>query len=102
MSEPQKAMTAEIQYYHFVSATGANRYFKVDWLNDKCTQVVINAGEKKKGRPHCFGVSHLAMMSFRGNYYWYFGRKYDVNKSRCMVTTETQFKKAFIKVIQEL
>lgn len=90
------------RYFHFVSAQKADRYFKVDFENGKCTQVVLSAGEKKRGRPHCLGVSHLAMMSFRGNYYWYFGRKYDVNKSRLLETTLWQYHKAFNKVISQL
>jgi hypothetical protein len=88
------------KYYHYIGAEGSNRYFKVDWENNKCVQVVLSAGEKKKGRPHCIGISHLNIMSFRSNYYWHYGRK--SSNSRCLATSENQFKTAAIKVMSNM
>lgn len=65
-------------------------------------QIVLTAGDKKKGRAHSFGIVHLAMSSFMGNYYWYFGRKYCKGKSNLLATTENQYNKAFKKVISQL
>jgi hypothetical protein len=90
------------QYFHFIGSCGSDRYFKVDFENNKCTQIVLSAGNKKKGRPHCYGISHLALASFRGNYYWYFGRKNREGASKLLITTVWQYHKAFNKVIQEL
>lgn len=89
-------------YFHFVSASGANRYFKVDWINNKCTQVVLSAGDTKKGRPHMLGVTRLAMQSFRGNYFWHYGRKAYESGTKCLATTQTQYEKAFNQVIKQL
>ena len=34
-----------IKYYHLVSTHRGNRYFKVDWLNNTCVQIVITSGD---------------------------------------------------------
>jgi len=69
-----------------------NRYFKVNWEQGSCIQIVFNAGKLKKGRPHCLGVHHLAISSFRGTYHHYIGKKYV--HTNLLMTTENQFNKA--------
>lgn len=90
-----------IQYFHFVSENRGNRYFRVDWINNRCVQVVVDSGEKKGGRPHMMGVYKLALPSFQGTYYWYLGRK-DAIGSKLLITTEAQFDKAWQSVLRKL
>lgn len=92
-------MAEKIEYYHLVSETMGNRYFKVDWTNNKCIQVVLTSGERKKGRPHCTGIYHLAISSFRGTYHWYYQRKNLSGKTNLLLTTENQFNKAMEKYL---
>jgi hypothetical protein len=87
---------SNIEYFHFVSDTRGDRYFKVDWINQKVTQVVLHAGEHKVGRPHMLGLYKLQMSSFSGTYYWYFGRKGD--NTKLIYTTENQWRKAVDKI----
>ncbi len=90
------------EYYHLIRDK-EERYFKVDWQNGRCIMIVLCAGEKKKGRPHCLGIHHLSISSFRGTYHWYLGRKGSFTKF--LYTTENQFNIAFdnqIKILREV
>lgn len=87
----------QIEYFHFYGESRGDRYFKVDWVNGTCIQVVVESGWAKKGRPHMLGIYKLALPSFRGTYYWYFGRK-DTEYSKMLQTTENQFNRAFDKM----
>lgn len=89
-----------IRYFHFIGACGSDRYFKVDVTENNVVQVVLNGGKIKKGRPHCFGIYRLAMSTFTANYLYYLGRRPSGN--RLLITTENQYKKALIKLIQEI
>lgn len=87
-----------IEYFHWVSDYRGNRYFKVDWINQKCTQIVIDSGEKKKGRPHLLGVYYISLTSFLGTYYWYFGKK-SISNTNLLQTTKGQWDKAVDKIV---
>lgn len=91
-----------IKYYHLVSTHRGNRYFKVDWLNNTCVQIVITSGELKKGRPHNVGVYTLAISSFRGAYYWFFNTKKLSGNTKLLATTKNQYETAFNNIIQKL
>lgn len=92
----------QIEYFHYISSTGCDRYFKVDWINDRCTQVVLSSGEKKKGRPHMVGAYRIQMTSFRGTYHWYYGRPYKKDKTRCLATNKNQYDKALQRVLTQI
>jgi hypothetical protein len=92
----------KIEFYHLVSSEIGNKYFKVDWVNGKCVQIVLDSGKAKKGRPHCLGVYTLAISTFRGTYHWYYGRKGLSGNTHLLATSENQFNKAFEKCINDL
>jgi hypothetical protein len=84
-----------LEYFHVVSEHIGDRYFKVDWINNKCIQIVNSPGKEKKGKSSCIGVYTLAISSFRGTYHWYLGKK---GNTQLLVTTENQFNRAFEKI----
>ena len=84
----------KIEYFHLVCKHTGNRYFKVDWENNKVIQIVLEKGIKKS-QVHCVGVYHINMDSFRGTYYWKVGSKL----TSFLYTTENQFKMAFQKAL---
>lgn len=93
-------MNSKIEYYHFIGgSSGGDRYFRVDWMNNKVIQVVADSGSKK-GRPHMLGVFRIAESSFRGTYHWHFGRKKVEGQSRMLLTTENQFNIAKERVLK--
>jgi hypothetical protein len=73
-----------------------NRYFKVDWENGSCIQIVLEKGDKKHA-VHCVGIQHLAMASFRGTYHWKIGSRFTSFK----YTTENQFKIAYRTALEK-
>ena len=91
-----------IEYFHFESPNTGNRYFKVDWLNERVVQIVLSPGKAKKGRPHQLGITSLAISSFRGSYYWYFDRRKISGISTLKLTTANQFDKAYIECVNLL
>lgn len=94
-------MENSVEYFHLVSTERGDRYFKVDWVNGRCVQVVLDSGRHKKGRPHCTGIYNLAIASFRGSYHWFFGRK-NLGNTQLLATTKNQFEKAFDKMVNNL
>lgn len=92
-----------IEYFHFESPNTGNRYFKVDWLNERVVQIVLSPGKAKKGRPHQLGITALAMSSFRGTYYWYFGREKQLHsETRLKITTRNQYLFALKAILAKL
>lgn len=92
----------QIEYYHFVSTERGNKYFKVDRFNNKVWAICLNGGRRKKGRPHFEGFYRLAMSSFNGTYFWYFGRKKTVNSdTQLKITTENQYLQAIDLIVQK-
>lgn len=61
-----------IAYYMFKTQKN-RRLFMWDRENNTVTQVVASV-DKKKGRPNMLGVYRISEVSFRSNYYWYWGR----------------------------
>jgi len=100
--EKQTVEEVGIKYYHLVSNHRGNRYFKVDWLNNTCVQIVVTSGELKKGRHHNVGVYTLAMSSFRGTYYWFFAKKKLSGNTKLLATTKNQYETAFYNMINKL
>lgn len=92
-------MSNKLEYFHIVSEHMGDRYFKVDWVNNKCIQIVNNSGKEKKGKSNCVGVYTLALSSFRGTYHWYLGKK---GTTQLLITSENQFNKAFEKITSTL
>jgi hypothetical protein len=90
------------EYFHFKSVHSGDRYFQVDWLNSKVTQIVLDAGTKKKGRPHMVGIMRIAESSFRGTYHWHYGRKKTENQCKMLATTQNQYNQAKERVLQLL
>ena len=88
-------MNSQLEYFHIVSEHMGDRYFKVDWVNNKCIQIVNNSGKEKKGKSNCVGVYTLAISSFRGTYHWYLGIK---GNTQLLITSENQFNKAFERI----
>lgn len=91
----------KIEFFHFKSDTQGERLFKVDWINNDCIQVVLNAGVKKTGRPNMLGIYKLSMASFRSSYYWFFERtlKSNTTLKRC---EENDFKHGLIRCFVDL
>ncbi len=103
-----------IEYYHFLHHYCGNRYFKVDREKKEVTQIIVDCGEKKRGRPYRFGVVKIQLSSFYGTYYWHYGKEkedYLIKYVGCKPenvrgvmkwTTENQFNKAFDLVTKSL
>jgi hypothetical protein len=91
----------DLEYFHLISTELGERYFKVDWVDNKCVQVVLDSGKKKKGRPHMNGVYHLAVSTFRASYHWYFGRTGLSGSTNVLMTTENQYLRALEKAVQQ-
>lgn len=90
----------KVQYFHVIGNYIGDRYFKVDWENQTCVQIVENPGLEKSGRSHCIGVYIISMQTFNGNYYWHFGR--DSQHSKMLLTTENQFNLAKDRVLNKI
>lgn len=90
----------DLEFYHVISTNLGNRYFKVDRINNIVWKICVNSGDNKKGRPHCEGIYKIAMSSFMGTYYWFFGRKSGGNTA-CLLTTHNQYNKALNEVIEK-
>ena len=59
-----------IDYYMIDHPYKGKRLFKHDTWNNTVVQVVVNSGEKKKGRPNMKGIYRISENTLKGNYLW--------------------------------
>lgn len=98
------------EYYHFTCQERGERYFRVNREQKEVTQVIVDPGNIKAGRPYMIGVVQLKLSSFMGSYYWYYGKEQYLLNLGCKPgtvstmkwTTANQFNQAFEKVKQLL
>jgi hypothetical protein len=90
-------MKDKIEYFHFECKGMGNRYFKVDWENNKVIQIVLEKGNKNAAI-HCVGIYYISINSFRGTYHW----RLNLTKREFKYTTANQFQAAYKKIIDTL
>lgn len=57
-----------IHYYKFSWRKKEERYFRIDFLNQKVLQICVNPGDLHRGRTHCTGIYQVSYISMVGKY----------------------------------
>lgn len=78
-----------IQFYITKGYLG-KRVFRWDQETGNVIQIVVEPPEGKKGRPHMFGIYRVVESTFRGQYLWHFGKRYQKHPKSLKIRRTTE------------
>ena len=92
-------MGGTIKYFITKGDQFGKRLFRWDQENNVVTQVVVECGEKKTGRPNMLGIYNVSEATLTGNYLWQLRNSKNPNISE---TTHRLFYYWFDQVVRRM